>query len=81
MFNLIRYQQQYQQIQNQFSVGAGTVVIYGARNAITGQRSFQTADGGVDVGQYLSNSEPSGVMPIARFSTIGLAGYVSRKPH
>jgi hypothetical protein len=81
LLNLIRYQQQYRQIQAQFESGAGTVASYGTRDGGTGLRSIQTADGGTSVGRYLSNSEPSGVMPIAQFSTIGLTGYISQKPY
>lgn len=81
MLNQIRYQQQYRQLQARIEPGAGTVVSYGTRDEVTGLRQIQTADGGEDVGRYLSNSEPDGVMPISRFSTIGLTGYISQKPH
>jgi hypothetical protein len=54
---------------------------YGDRDVVTGYRRVQTADGGESMGQYLSNSEPVGVMPLARFSTIGLTGYISQKPY
>jgi hypothetical protein len=57
------------------------VASYGDRDGVTGLRSIQTADGGEAVGRYLSNSEPGGVMPLAQFSTIGLTGYISQKPH
>jgi hypothetical protein len=81
MLNQIRYQQQYQQLQSQHKAGASNVATYGTRDAITGQRSIQTADGGQQVAQYLSNSAPGGVMAISQSSTIGLAGYISQKPY
>jgi hypothetical protein len=80
MLNQIRYQQQYQQLQDRLS-GAGTVASYGTRNATTGQRSIQTADGGVATAQYLSNSTPNTVLALSQPSTIGLAGYISQKPY
>lgn len=81
MLNQLRYQQQYQQLQARFYPGAGTVVSYGTRDAITGQRSIQTADGGVQTAQYLSNSIPNQVIALSQSSTIGLAGYISQKPY
>ena len=59
----------------------GNVATYGDRDGVTGYRLIQTADGGEEMGRYLSNSEPSGVMPIAQFSTIGKVGYISQKPY
>jgi hypothetical protein len=81
MLNQIRYQQQYRQFQSRLEPRNSTIASYGARDAITGYRSIQTADGGEDIGRYLSNSEPGGVMPIAQFSTIGLTSYISQKPY
>jgi hypothetical protein len=81
MLNQIRYQQQYQQFQSRSSFGVGTVATYGTRDAITGQRSIQTADGGIANAQYLSNSTPNQVLALSQPSTIGLAGYISQKPY
>ena len=80
MLAQIRYQQQYQQLQSQSKIGAGTVVSYGTRDATTGQRSIQTADGGVRTAYYLSNSTPNDVLALSQSSSIGLAGYISQKP-
>jgi hypothetical protein len=80
MLNQIRYQQQYRQLQTRIEPGAGTVVSYGTRDPVTGLRVVTTADGGRQMAQYLSNAVPSGVLAVARNSTIGLAGYVSAKP-
>jgi hypothetical protein len=81
MISQIRYQQQYQQLQDRINPGAGNVAIYGTRDAITGQRSIQTADGGIANAQYLSNSTPNQVLALSQPSTIGLAGYISQKPY
>jgi hypothetical protein len=81
LLNQIRYQQQYRQLRTRIDPGVGDVATYGERDGVTGYRSIQTADGGEEMGRYLSNSEPIGVMPIARFSTIGLTGYISQKPY
>jgi hypothetical protein len=81
MINQIRYQQQYQQLQSLAKTGTGNVAIYGTRDATTGQRSIQTADGGVATAQYLSNSTPNQVLALSQSSTIGLTGYISQKPH
>jgi hypothetical protein len=81
MLNQIRYQQQLQQFRSAIAPGVGTVVTYGSRDPMTGWRSIQTADGGIDRSQYLSNSEPGDVLPVAQFSTIGLTGYINQKPH
>jgi hypothetical protein len=80
VLNQIRCQQQYQQFQDRPS-GISNVAIYSTRDATTGQRSIQTADGGVQTAQYLSNSTPGGVLAISQPSTIGLVGYASQKPH
>jgi hypothetical protein len=80
MLSQIRYQQQYQQLQAMPKPGAGSVVSYGTRDPVTGLRIVQTADGGQQMAQYLSNTAPSGVLAVARNSTIGLTGYVSVKP-
>lgn len=76
----IRYQQQLQQVGSSIKPGVGNIVSYGARDAVTGLRSIEQADGGKAIGRYLGNSAPGGVMPIAQSSTIGLAGYISQKP-
>jgi hypothetical protein len=81
MISQIRYQQQYQQIQSRIEPGIGNVVSYGTRDPITGLRVSAAADGSVQYSQYLSNAVPRGVLALARDSTIGLAGYVSGKPH
>jgi hypothetical protein len=81
MLNQIRYQQQFQQLQERIEHGVGTVAIYGTRDAVTGHRQIETADGGVQVAQYLSNSEPENVLALWQFSTIGLSGYISQKPY
>jgi hypothetical protein len=81
LFNQIRYQQQSQQIQASIKLGAGNIATYLGRDAITGLRQIQAADGGVIVGRYLSNSVPGGVMPISQSSTIGLTGYINQKPY
>lgn len=80
MISQIRYEQQYQQLQSR-PTGASTVATYGTRDAITGQRSIQTADGGIANAQYLSNSTPNQVLALSQSSTIGLAGYISQKPY
>jgi hypothetical protein len=80
LINQIRYQQQYRQIQTRIEPGAGSVVNYATRDPATGLRVVTTADGGQQMAQYLSNAVPSGVLAVARNSTIGLAGYVSVKP-
>lgn len=79
MLNRIRYQQQYQQIQATLKAGAGTVATYVSRDPVTGRRTIETADGGVGIAQYLSNSEPGGVLALSQSSTIGLAGYINQK--
>ena len=81
MLNQIRYQQQYQQLQNRIIPGVGTVVTYGDRDPATGQRTIETADGSRSMALYLSNSVPDRVVAIARFSPIGLPGYISQKPY
>lgn len=80
MLSQIRYQQQYQQLRDRAS-GASNVATYSIRDATTGQRSIQTADGGVANAQYLSNSTPNQVLALSQSSTIGLAGYISQKPY
>jgi hypothetical protein len=77
----IRYHQQYRQIQAQIEPGAGSVVSYDTRDPATGLRIVTTADGGTQNTQYLSNSQPSEVLALARFSSIGLTGYTSQKPY
>jgi hypothetical protein len=79
--NQIRYQQQYQQLQQFIKPGAGTVVTYATRDPITGARIVEAADGGRQIAQYLSNSAPDDVLALSQSSTIGLAGYISQKPH
>ncbi len=81
MFSQVRYQQQFQQFYNRIVPGTGTVAIYKSRDTLTGHRTIETADGGRSMAQYLSNSVPSPVLPIARSSSIGLPGYASQKPH
>ncbi len=80
MLNQIRYQQQYQQLQST-KAGAGNIATYSSRNPTTGQRSIQTADGGEQIAQYLSNSIPNQTLALSQSSTIGLAGYISQKPY
>jgi hypothetical protein len=81
LFNQIRYQQQSQQIQASVKPGVGNIATYVGRDAATGLRQVEAADGGVIVDRYLSNSTPGGVMPIAQPGTIGLTGYISQKPY
>jgi hypothetical protein len=81
MFNQIRYQQQLHQLNHGVRPGVGSVVSYGNRDPVTGLRQITTADGGVGQAKYLSNSEPESVPSIAQFSTIGLSGYISQRPH
>jgi hypothetical protein len=81
MVNQIRYQQQFEQVQRQLKPEAGNIASYISRDTATGLRSILMPDGGVGIGRYLSNSAPSGVMPIAQSSTIGLTGYISQKPY
>jgi hypothetical protein len=81
VINQIRYQQQYQQIYRRIEPGAGTVVTYGTRDAVTGLRTVRTADGGIRTAQYLSNSIPNQVIALSQSSTIGLTGYISQKPY
>ena len=81
MLSQIRYLQQFQQLQTRLQSGAGNVVAYGTRDATTGQRSIQTADGGVRTAYYLSNSTPNVVLALSQASSIGLAGYISQKPY
>jgi hypothetical protein len=81
MINQIRYQQQLQQLKQGIRSGVSTVVNYGTRDPITGLRTIETADGGVAQVKYLSNSEPEAVPAVAQFSTIGLSGYISQRPH
>ncbi len=78
--NRLRYHQQARQIQVALQPGAGTIANYDTRDPITGQRSIHTADGGSQIAQYISNSTPTGVIPLAQSSTIGLPGYISQKP-
>ena len=80
MLSQIRYQQQLQQSKG-IRPGVSTVVSYGTRDPITGLRTIETADGGFAQAKYLSNSEPESVPSIAQFSTIGLSGYISQRPH
>ncbi|MGL4617884.1 MAG: hypothetical protein ACRCZS_02320 [Chroococcidiopsis sp.] len=77
--NIIRYQQQYRQLQTMRQPGVGTVVTYGTRDAITGQRIVQSADGGQQLVNYLSNSAPGAVLATFNDAPIGLAGYASQK--
>ena len=79
MMNQIRYQQQYQQIQASLKAGAGTVTTYSKRDPVTGRREIDTADGGAGIAEYISNSQPSGVLALSQSSTIGLAGYIGQK--
>ena len=79
MMNQIRYQQQYQQLRTTLTAGAGTVATYINRDPDTGRRTIETADGGVGIAQYLSNSQPGGVLALSQSSTIGLAGYINQK--
>jgi hypothetical protein len=76
----IRYQQHLQQSQL-FKPTVSNIATYVGRDSITGLRQIQSADGGVSTERYLSNSTPSGVVPIAQSSTIGLTGYISQKPY
>jgi hypothetical protein len=78
--NYIRYQQQVAQIRQQVRTGVGNVAVYGERDGVTGLRRVETADGGVDLGRYLSNSVPGGVMPMVQLGTIGLVGFLNQKP-
>lgn len=77
----IRYQQQYRQLQNRIIPSAGTIATYIERDGLTGQRTIETADGGRYLAQYISNSQPSGIMPLIKAGTIGLPGYISQKPY
>ncbi len=77
----IRYLQQYQQLQNRSAAGTGNIAAYDTRDAITGQRIVTAADGSQYYAQYLSNSQPVGVLGVAKASAIGLPGYASQKPH
>ncbi len=75
----IRYEQQYQQLQNALSPGVSDVMTYVGRDPITGARIVKDALGSQSIAQYLGNSEPSGVMPISQPSSIGLPGYINQK--
>ena len=90
LFSEIRYLQQYQQLQNRPITGAGNIATYDTRDATTGQRIVTAADGSQYYAQYLSNSQPVGVLGLTSQSTttlggcacaIGLPGYASQKPH
>jgi hypothetical protein len=80
MLNQIRYQQQFQQIQSSPKPRTGNVATYVDRDSITGQRTITTADGSRYLAQYISNSQLSGTIALARSGTVGLPGYISQKP-
>jgi hypothetical protein len=81
MLSQIRYEQQYQQLQNAPRSGVSNIAAYGGRDPVTGGRIATDACGGQQIAQYLSNSQPSGVLALSQFSTIGLSGYISQKLH
>ncbi len=78
--NRIRYLQQYQQLNRQLP-NTGNVANYTSRDAITGQRTLTTADGGKATAKYVSNSVVVGTIAISQFSPLGLPAYISQKPH
>jgi hypothetical protein len=77
----IRYQQQYQQIQQRMSAGSSDVISYSTRDPITGLRIVSSADGGQQYARYLSNAQPDGILSLSQSAPIGLPGYISQKPH
>lgn len=79
--NLIRYQQQYQQVNSALKPGVGNVTTYVTRDPLTGMRVVEAADGSRQLAQYISNSKPDGTIALTVASSIGLTGYISQKPY
>jgi hypothetical protein len=79
MIAQIRYEQQYQQLQNAPKQGVGSVMTYAGRDPTTGARIVRDATGSQQPAQYLSNSEPGGVLALSQPALFGLTGYISQK--
>jgi hypothetical protein len=79
MLSQIRYEQQYQQLQNAPKPGVSDVMVYGGRDPVTGSRIVKDALGAPSLAQYLSNAQPAGVMAVSQSGSIGLPGYINQK--
>jgi hypothetical protein len=79
MINQIRIQQSYQQALAINQIRANQqIATYQSRDAISGDRILQSADGGMVRATYLSTNEPSGILSI-RATAFGVPGYAIDK--
>ena len=82
--NRIRYQQQIQQLKAVRSVNISNMAVYESRDKLTGLRVVQTADGGIGMVTYISNSIPTPIVALSRqYSSIGRNhdSYATQKPY
>lgn len=73
----------YRQLKNQCAaidplLTSRPIATYGGRDPSTGQRIVQLADGGIDRGNYLSDSEPAAV-PQYQPGSLGVPGYLNNR--
>jgi hypothetical protein len=79
MIHQIRTQQSHQQalVINQVRANQ-QIATYQSRDAISGDRILESADGGTIRASYLSTNEPSGILSI-RATAFGVPGYAIDK--
>ena len=79
MLNRIRYEQQLRQHRAATTINKSDLVTYQERDINSGLRLVQTADGGIQLANYMSNSDPNRVQTYIPSNAAGLSGFINQK--
>jgi hypothetical protein len=80
MIESIRYQQFMRQSKAISPLlSAQSIATYQGRDPLTGQRLVRLADGSIDRGNYLSDSEPAATPQYQPGRSIGVPGYLNNR--
>jgi hypothetical protein len=78
MIEQLRYQQLRSQQQALAMMRGQMIATYKGRDSLTGQRIVEMADGSIDRGNYLSDSEPA-TTPQYQPGSLGIPGYLNNR--
>jgi hypothetical protein len=78
MIEQLRYQQMKSQQQALAVMRGQPIATYKGRDPLTGQRIIELADGSIDRGNYLSDSEPA-TTPQYQAGSLGIPGYLNNR--
>jgi hypothetical protein len=79
MIDQLRYMQLRQQQQSIGLLSGQPIATYQGRDPLTGQRLVKLADGSIDRGNYLSDSEPAVTPQYQPGRSIGVPGYLNNR--